>query len=275
METRLRAKRNITDITDITKNEDKTDIVFKKHKSVYTNTSNTQSKWYVYFISCKDFKTHRQQHMQFQTNLQLLKPFINYKSISRYSSIVSPTSAIEFLDNVINIANFELLIGKVLEWWNISINELSGFTLLVLGLSSSTDIFKYNNLFTDIMNLCSNSNSNSSNACFYESKNKILPLLQTYIGMGYVFYISFDILIGRMVGFLYGGSNGYECEYYEKTMNIYVSKNKIKRLEFINNNKKTTNIIELLQFCNNDSTDNSDKPLYKYEEYSINYLVQV
>jgi hypothetical protein len=113
---------------------------------------------------------------------------------------------------------------------------------------------------------------------FCVPESKLIPLFGLYMGMGWTFIISYDILINRMIGFICGGSSGVEHDYNLIMIRKYLSLNKLQRIKQyerkigkINNNnihKTITKYLDLFFI----ELINLPNPFDFLEEHKLNIL---
>ena len=246
------------------------------------------SPWYRYFIKCKDFKDHNTQIKKIANDFKLFNSFINYtNNMNNVNPFFSDNNnniydipdykIIDYIETIVDINKLDVLAIKVLTLWKLNLFDLDSFIILFLVLSSG-NIFKshiYNHL-TNYFKLHDNNNNNNTDKnnivqnipCYFKESNKFIPLLQAYIGMGYTFNIGFDISICNTVGFIYGGSNGHEFDYFNNKLLTYFEKTINQKLKYIKQNNKITNNEKLLLLIDYNM---DDKPLSEYNDYTINY----
>ena len=185
---------------------------------------------------------------------------------------------INYIELNVNNTNLKLLIQDILDYWNINSRDLGSFILLIIVLLSSTTVKKnMNNLYIenhlymkfikekeDISNN-KNMNIHIHIPCYFNPNNKIIPLFQKCIGLGFTYNIAWDLTIRKYIGFLCGGASAEDFYYCDTKLQLYLQKNKTERLEYIKKYKKLININKLIEILVLD-----DKSISYYEQICIN-----
>jgi hypothetical protein len=65
-----------------------------------------------------------------------------------------------------------------------------------------------------------------------DPKYHFIPLFNISMGMGYSFTIGWDILLSRMIGFIEGGSNGFDWEFNDRAIKKYFMLDKLNRMKY-------------------------------------------
>jgi hypothetical protein len=149
-----------------------------------------------------------------------------------------------------------------------TIHTIDTFILLIIILTSGS-MFNNNqvNNFLNIKFIEEDTINNETIPCYFKATNKIIPLFQKHIGMGYSFNIAWDLHIEQCIGFLYGGSSAEDYYFFDTSLKTYLYKNKTERLNYIKQNKKNINKNQFIKMLLVD-----DKPISVYEKYCINYM---
>ena len=238
----------------------------------------SKSNWYKYFIDCKNYNNNNNRQIkQIKDDLEILKPFFSKKLID--SQFNNPIKYIEtFIISNENIVKLDLLISKILQKWNCNLSDLPSIVILILLLYSGNAIDKYmcfdlnklSNNKNDENNENNENNDTTSCACYNKVEYGTINLLQYYLGCGYSYNISWDLHKESLIGFIYGGSNGYDYEFYENNLLSYLKKNTEERKTFIRENKIQTSSKKIFEYINYNH-DMQDMCLYRYEKISVNY----
>jgi hypothetical protein len=248
------------------------------------NNIYSKSIWYKYFMNCKNFDDdNNNQIKQIKNDIKLLKPFLinnNNSTDNNINNLINnnPIEYIEkYISSIENIEKLDLLISKILHRWNCNINDLPSIVILILLLYSGNAINKYTCFELDnLYNLYNNHNCDyqdgidKTNACYNKVQYGTIHLLQYYLGCGYSYNIAWDLHKESLIGFIYGGSNGYDYEFYDNNLLLYLKKNIEERKTFIRENKIHTSIKKIFEYINN-NYNNQDMCLYKYEKAAVNY----
>jgi len=234
---------------------------------VIINNIYKKSRWYKYFISSYEFTNHTKQLSNIQNICKQMKPMLEIKE-----EINTTQSTIEYLDTYINLDNLDIMISKLVKYWNIEVSELSN-TVILFAMLSSSNIFKLHNTFDLVKQIDEFEFHNHIHIPKYlEPKYKFIPLFQTYIGMGLAYNIAWDIDLNCLIGFFYGGSDAYDYEYYNGKLAYYLNMNNIERIDFIRQKNKITNSKILLDIIIS-HMDNYDMnySVSRYKKMCINY----
>lgn len=245
---------------------------------VIINNIYKKSRWYKYFMSSYEFTNHTKQLSNIQNIFKQMKPMLEIKEENKIHHNGHHTTqiTIEYLDEHINLDNLDTMITKLVQYWNIEVSELSN-TVILFAMLSSSNIFKLHTTFDLIKHIDNidyhvNNNKHIHIPKYLEAKYKFIPLFQTYLGMGLSFNIAWDINLNCLLGFLYGGSDAYDYEYYNGKLAYYLNMNNIERRNFIRQKNKITNGNKLLDIIiRHIDNYNLDYSVSRYEKMCINY----
>ena len=244
---------------------------------VIINNIYRKSRWYKYFMSSYEFTNHTKQLYNIQNMFIKIKPMLELKEENKIHNNDQCTmqNIIEYLDEHINLDNLDIMISKLVKYWNIDVSELSN-TVILFAMLSSSNIYKQNVAFDLGKYINDDDNDNDDDyhihiPKYLESKYKFIPLFQTYLGMGLTYNIAWDIDLNCLIGFLYGGSDAYDYEYYDGKLTFYLNMNNVERRKFIRQKNKITNSNKILELIIS-HIDNCDMNYSsRYEKICINY----
>jgi hypothetical protein len=241
----------------------------------------THSRWYNFFINNqKQYNniTINNINKNIIHNLNIVKTFVDIENVNDNVNEIDDNyiERINYIDLNVNNINFKLLIQDILHYWNIKSTDLGSFILLIIVLLSSTtfktnmnNLYIENHLYMKFIkekeDISSNMNMNIHIPCYFNPNNKIIPLFQKYIGLGFTYNIAWDLTIRKYIGFLCGGASAEDFYYCDTKLQLYLQKNKTERLKYIKKYKKLININKLIENLVLD-----DKSISYYEQICIN-----
>ena len=271
---------------------------YQHYLSLYNFLSNnktilniyTHSRWYNYFINIqKQYNNITINNITINNinkniihNLNIVKTFVDIENDNVNDNEIDNKyiERINYIDLNVNIINLKLLIQDILHYWNINSRDLGSFILLIIVLlSSNTFKTNMNNLYIEnhlymkfikekediSSNMNMNMNIHIHIPCYFNPNNKIIPLFQKCIGLGFTYNIAWDLTIRKYIGFLCGGASAEDFYYCDTKLQLYLQKNKTERLEYIKKYKKLININKLIEILVLD-----DKSISYYEQICIN-----
>lgn len=157
------------------------------------------------------------------------------KKLPEYNELLLKFENLINTNEIVYNDNITIYLNRFREYYNLSLNgkgfeEIPQFIKLIIILVVvkyfTTSRIKIN-INESLEYILNNDKQDLDNEVMYIPPVNITPLFTIPIGMGYSFILSWDLSINRMIGYIWGGSDGNEYEFNKNKLENY-SRSSIK-----------------------------------------------